>query len=63
MINNEVLTRESTDTILATQGFTLAICIDFNNLYFIFGMCIGIRKLFVNGSKVLTNPASVKEGS
>jgi len=57
-----MLTRESTDAILATQGSALAICIDFNNLYFIFGMCIGIPKLLIYRSKGLSKSGSVQEG-
>jgi len=56
-----MLTGEPTDTILATQGFSLAICVDFNNPYLIFGMCIGIPELFVYGSKILTKPTSIQE--
>lgn len=63
MIKERVLTRESTDPILATQGFTLAVCVDFNDLYFILSVCIGIPELFIYRSKVLSMPASVQEGS
>ena len=53
-------TREPTDAILATQGFPLAICIDFNNLYFIFGMCIGIPELLIYGSEILSGRQFMK---
>ena len=53
-----VLTRKSTDAILATQGFALAVCVDFNNLYFIFSVCIGIPELFIYRSKGLSKPVS-----
>jgi hypothetical protein len=56
-------TGEPTDTIFATQGFALAICVDFNDLYFIFGMRIGISEFIIYRSKVLTKPTSVQEGS
>ncbi len=56
-------TWEPTDAILATQGFSLAICIDFNNLYFIFGMCIGIPELLIYRSKILIKRMSIQEGS
>ena len=53
MTEEQILTGETTDAILGTQGFALAICIDFNNSYFILGMCIGIPELFIYRSKVL----------
>jgi hypothetical protein len=56
-------TREATDAKLATQCFALAICVDFNDLYFILGMCIGIPELLVYGGKVLTTPASVPKSN
>lgn len=56
-------TWEPTDAILSTQGSSLAICIDFNNLYFIFGVCIGIPELLIYGSKILTKRTSIQEGS
>jgi hypothetical protein len=61
MTKERMLTGEPTDVIFATQGFSLAICIDFSNPYLIFGMCIGIPELLVYRSKILTKPRSIQE--
>lgn len=62
MTNERKLTRESSDAIFPTQGFALTVCVDFNNLYFIFSVRIGIPELFIYWSKVLSMLASVQEG-
>ena len=63
MTKEQMPTWEPTDAILATQGFSLAICIDFDNPYFIFGVCIGIPEFLIYRSKILTEQASIQEGS
>lgn len=63
MTKEQMPTWEPTDAILATQGFSLAICIDLNDPYFIFGMGIGIPEFLIYRSKILTKQVSIQEGS